>query len=134
MRRFFAAPCLALALLALGAGPAAADPVNAPGAEPFDVVCAGQTYTIVAGGGPGHVLGSTANLIPAAFVETVTFVDPETGQTVTETFAFGIGRGKRTGQQDVLETCTFALEFEDEFGNPVSVEGAVTLFVTPRGH
>jgi hypothetical protein len=133
MRRSVALPFLVLTLLTLGAGRAAADPVTSPHAEPFDVVCGGQIYTVVTSGSAAHVLGSPAMLIPATFEEVVTSIDPATGGEVTETFAFGVGRGHRIGQQAGLTTCTFTESFLDDAGNPVTIEGTVQLFVTPRG-
>ena len=110
MRRFLLAPVAALALLLVaGPGPAAADPsADSPNALEHTLVCDnGQTYEIIGGAGAsGHIVDATGVVIPVAF-------DFGAGEV-------GIGRGQRTGQQEVLTTCAF--------------DGAtVTLFVAPRG-
>ena len=89
--------------------------------------CGGTTYEVeVRGNGgytPGHISGSTGNLIPVAFGGQ--FTDRATG----ETFSFmDMKAGNRTGLQRSLMTCT--LSYEDEM---VSGQLNVTVFMTPRG-
>jgi hypothetical protein len=125
------------ALFALGllaGAPAGADPVASPHKEVFPVTCAGQTYQVVAGvGAAAQVLAGTAVLVPAAFVQVSTWVDPATGQVVTQTDAFSIGTGNRTGQQDRRVECAYDASFPDPEVGPVTVDGTVTGFLAPRG-
>jgi hypothetical protein len=105
IRRLLITSALAFALsLTAGLGLAAADPGNSPNEMELTLVCDnGQTYHLIAGAGSsGHIVGATGVVIPVAFGEVP------------------IGNGNRTGQQDVLTTCTFLGE-------------SVTLFLTPRG-
>ena len=130
MYRTVIAAALSVALLlTLGLGRTSADPVNNPNAEFFTLTCGGETIEIVVGGGAAaHIVDSTGVLIPASFTFVGTFVDPETGETTAVNDSFTVGRGKRTGQQDVLETCTFPIVDGGFTGT-----GTVTLFRTPRG-
>src|SRR6476661_2780772 len=90
----------------------AADPVKGTHKAIFPVSCAGQTYLVVGGrGAAAQVLESTAVLIPAAFVQVSSWTDPVTGQVVTQTDAFSVGQGKRTGQQDTQISCTYQAVF-----------------------
>jgi hypothetical protein len=125
---------VALALFLVVAAPAAADPVASPHKEVFPVTCAGQTYLVVAGrGAAAQVLDGTAVLVPAAFVQVSTWTDPATGQVVTQTDAFSIGNGNRTGQQDRLVECTYDASFPDPEVGTVTVLGTVTGFLAPGG-
>ena len=128
-RTTIAAILAAVFLLALRVGPVAADPVNNPNAEFITLTCGGESVALVAGGGEAaQLVDGTGVVIPATFRVVGTFVDPDTGEAVPVDDAFSIGRGQRTGQQDVLETCTFPI-VEDGFTGT----GTVTLFRTPRG-
>jgi hypothetical protein len=123
---------VALAALLLGGGSAAADPVTGTHKEVFPVTCGGQTYLVVGGvGAPAQVVDGTAVLIPAAFVQVSSWVDPATGETVVQTDAFGIGTGRRTGQQDRLVSCAYTADFTDPAVGTVRVNGTVTGFFTP---
>jgi hypothetical protein len=125
---------LALALLAAGGAPAGADPVASPHKAVFPVACAGQTYLVVAGvGAAAQVLAGTAVLVPAAFVQVSTWTDPVTGREVTQTDAFSIGQGNRTGQQDRRVECTYRADFADPEVGTVRVDGTVTGFLAPGG-
>jgi hypothetical protein len=73
------------------AATASADPVNAKNVTVLTGICAGQTVQIVTNGNgeftPGHILGSTAVLVPAAFDLAFTFTpaDGSPGDTETDT-------------------------------------------------
>jgi hypothetical protein len=124
----------ALALLLLVAAPAAADPVAGTHKAVFPVACAGQTYLVVGGVGvAAQVVDGTAVLIPAAFVQVSSWVDPATGEVVTQTDAFTVGQGNRTGQQADLVDCTYHAVFQDPEVGAVTVDGTVTVFLAPRG-
>jgi hypothetical protein len=134
MRRWVLGAGAALALLALAGGGAAADPVNGTHKAQFPVDCAGQEYLVVGGvGAAAQVLDGTDVLIPAAFVQVGTWKDPATGEVVTQTDAFTVGNGNRTGQQGDLMDCTYHATFDDPDVGPVAVDGTVTAFLAPRG-
>ena len=112
---------------------ALADPVNGTHKAEFDVTCDGQTYQVVAGrGAAAQVVDSEAVLIPAAFVQVSSWTDPLTGQTVTQTDAFSVGQGDRTGQEGDQITCTYTANFQDPDVGPVTVNGLITGFFAPR--
>ena len=139
MRRFLYAMLIAGALLTTAAlGPVAADPSpENPQALARTIVCEnGQTYDIivVAAGAAGHIVGATGVVIltSAAWVET--YIDPATGQVVSESFGpFPVGHGKRTGQQADLITCTYDVTYEDAVRGTVQRAVTVEVFITPRG-
>jgi hypothetical protein len=111
----------------------AADPVKSTHKEVFPVSCAGQTYLVVGGrGAAAQVLESTAVLIPAAFVQVTSWVDPQTGQVVTQTDAFSVGNGNRTGQQGTQISCTYQAVFQDPEVGPITVNGTISGFLAPR--
>ena len=117
-----------------GSGIAAADPINSKNAQVFPVTCSnGQTYTVVTTGGlPGHIVGSTRNIIPVEFTFTAT--DPDTGEVLfSETEP--VGKGKKKGLQEDLITCTAGpfTEFVPAFGQEVTFFIGVEAFLTPRG-
>ncbi len=118
----------------LAAGTASADPVNSKNAEIIPITCDnGQSYQIVVVAGlPGHIVGSTGNIVPVEF--TFTAIDPETGEELfSETES--IGQGNRVGLQDDLITCTTApVTFVDpETGEEMTFVISVEAFLTPRG-
>ncbi len=118
----------------LAAGTASADPVNSKNAEIIPITCDnGQSYqVVVAAGLPGHIVGSTGNIVPVEF--TFTAIDPETGEELfSETES--IGQGNRVGLQDDLITCTTAPEtfVDPETGEEMTFVISVEAFLTPRG-
>jgi len=121
---------VALVMAVFGSGIAAADPINSKNAEVIPITCSnGQTYTIVVAGGiPGHIVGSTRNIIPVTF----TVIDPETGE---ELVSESIGQGNRVGLQDDLITCTTApaVFVDPETGEEITFVTSVEAFLTPRG-
>ncbi len=134
MKRMALVLAVAMVLAVFGSGIAAADPINSKNAEVFQVTCDnGQTYRIVAAGGiPGHIVGSSRNIIPVEF--TFTAIDPETGEELfSETES--IGQGNRVGLQDDLITCTAApaVFVDPETGEEITFVISVKAFLTPRG-
>jgi hypothetical protein len=111
-----------------------ADPINGAHRAVFPLACSGQEYLVAGGAGAAaQVVDGTAVLVPAAFVQVSRRVDPATGEVVTQTDAFGIGNGKRTGQQEDLVACTYHARFGDPEVGTVTVDGTVTAFLAPRG-
>jgi len=134
MRRIILLVAVSMIMAIVGSGIAAADPINSKNAEVFQVSCDnGQTFRVVTAGGlPGHILGSTRNIIPVEF--TFTAIDPDTGEVLfTETE--GVGQGKKVGLQDDLITCTTAPQtfVDPETGEEITFVISVEAFLTPRG-
>ena len=134
MKRMALVLAVAMVLAVFGSGIAAADPINSKNAEVFQVTCDnGQTFQVVVVAGiPGHILGSTRNIIPVEF--TFTAIDPVTEEVLfTETE--GVGQGKKVGLQDDLITCTTAPQtfVDPETGEEITFVLSVEAFLTPRG-
>jgi hypothetical protein len=125
---------LAIGLIMAGTAQSAlADPINGTHKEVFPITCAGETFLVVGGvGAPAQVVEGQEVLIPAEFVQVSSWVDPVTGETVTQTDAFSVGQGNRTGQDDQI-TCTYTATFQDPEVGPVNVVGTVIGFIAPRG-
>lgn len=132
MRRMTLASMMAIVLMMLGIGVAAADPANSPNAQFFEISCEnGETYDIVVGGGnPGHIVGSNGLLMPVSF--TFTMWDLSTGEMFSETEP--LGNGHRYGVQDDLITCSTDViaEVDPELGE-IEFQIEVDAFLTPRG-
>ncbi len=133
MKRIALVLAVAMVMAVFGSGIAAADPINNKNAEVFQVTCDnGQTYTVVVtGGNPGHIVGSTRNIIPVEF--TFTAIDPDTGEVLfSETEP---AKGNKTGLQRDLITCETAPQtIEDpETGETITFVITVEAFLTPRG-
>ena len=103
---------IASLLLALGiASPALADPINNPHASYIEIVCNGETITIVTPSPQtpvAHVVGGSG----VTLVSEVrgSYIDPETGETVNYVDVYGAGHGQAKGQQDDVITCTGAFD------------------------
>ena len=124
----------ALWLPAVVASPASAKPTIAKNAELVDLTCTnGATYAIVANGNgdftPGHILdGDGRTLVPVAFRFLV--VNENGDVLFDETTA---KPGQMNGLSGDLVDCAFtATETDPESGETVTINGTVTLFVTPR--
>lgn len=133
MRRMTLASMMAIVLMVLGIGVAAAAPANSPNAQFFEMSCDnGETYDIVAGSGnPGHIMGSSGLLVPFSF--TFTGWDPASGEVIfSETEP--VGNGHRYGVQDDLITCSTGVmtEVDPELGE-IQFQIEVEAFLTPRG-
>ena len=135
VRRMLVSLGLVPLLVTAAVGTVGADPVNAKNAQFIELTCWGETITVVVNGRgqftPGHIIGSTGNLIPQAFVFNFTVTDAG-GDVIdrgTETIAKG---GQRRGLQDRLPTCTFGGSFTAN-GLTFTLSGTVTGFITPRG-
>ena len=134
MKRMALVLAVAMIMAVLGSGIAAADPINSKNAEVFPITCSnGQTYTVVVAGGlPGHIVGSTRNIIPVEF--TFTAIDPDTDEVLfSETEP--VGKGKKTGLQRDLITCETAPQsfVDPETGETSTFIVTVEAFLTPRG-
>jgi len=122
---------LVLMLATAAVGTVGADPVNPKNAAVIPIMCGTSTLTVAVNGRgdftPGHIIGTTGNIIPQAF----TFIiSGEDGRVIaTETITKG---GQRRGLRDSLTTCTFSQTFT-EAGMTFTVDGTVTAFITPRG-
>ncbi len=116
---------LSLALLALTAGPAAADPVKQ--GPVFTVTCTvdGQqlTFQVVGTGAAGHILGARGNVVLLSGT-TTTFVN---GVQVAQTMFSTPGRGLNA------VPCTALAEFEDEEGNTIEIVIVADALLTPQG-
>ena len=122
-----------LGVLAASAQTAAADPTNAKNATLATGVCGSAEISVVVNGNgvftPGHVVGSTAMLIPTAFDLTFTFTpagggDPEVD---TETSA-------KSHTPTNAVTCELPAEL-NTFTSPdgtFTLSGTVTGFFTPN--
>jgi hypothetical protein len=121
--RWGAAMGLGLTLILGVAAPAAADPTNGRQAIVFEIACGGGTQTVVITGGvPAHVVGGAGNLLLRA----ISLTDLGTGETESYT----IGKGKQTGLQGELETCTGTFVVPE---TGVEYAFTATLNRTPRG-
>jgi hypothetical protein len=121
-------------LLGSWASPARADPIGGTHKEVFPVTCAGETFLVVGGvGAPAQVVDGQEVLIPASFIQESSWIDPETGELVTQIDIFSVGQGNRTGQQNDQITCTYSATFQDPEVGPVMVNGTVLGFFAPSG-
>ena len=125
---------VALGFIGLLATPVGAAPTNAPNADLIDLSCAnGATYTIVANSSgafsPGHIVDGEGNvLIPVAFH--FVGVDESGAVVFDDTLA---KPGRMTGLSGDLLECTFTeTDTNPDTGETVTINGTVTLFVTPR--
>ncbi len=137
IRRMLVSLGLVLMLTTAAVGTVGADPVNAKNATVIPVTCGTSMFMLAVNGRgdftPGHIIGTTGNIIPQAFTFTLTISDAQ-GNVIdsdTETVAKG---GQRRGLQDSLTTCTFGQSFTDpDTGMTFTFSGTVTTFITPRG-
>jgi hypothetical protein len=127
MKRWAATTAMLLALLGVAMAPAHADPTNAPNIEPFQITCAGATYTVVTPGQgnwtPALVTTSNQVLIPFSFHLTVTNV--ATGEVVFEEES-----SKAAASRAATTTCTFGETFTED-GQTFVFEGVVEVLLTP---
>ena len=135
VRRMLVSFGLVLLLVSAAVGTVGADPVKAKNAQLIEVTCGGQTFTVVVNGRgqftPGHIIGSTGNLIPQSFTFTVIATNAR-GEVLFSGTATVAKGGQRRGLQDRLITCTFGQTFTED-GITFAVSGTVTGFITPRG-
>ncbi len=136
MRQRVSAMIVAGLFAVLSFGSAAADPLNNPNAFQFtDLVCDnGQTVTIVTTnmGAAGQIVTDTGVLI---FRDgTITVRDANDPDTMFYSFTFSIGKGKQTGLQRDLVTCTTTeSRLDPETGQPVQVDYETVFTFVPRG-
>jgi hypothetical protein len=119
MRKVLGAGVLSLGLLGAMTGTAAAAPP-----EPFDLTCNGVTFQITTANASwsiGNVVDSSTHFIPYAFEFVVT--DAAGNVVATETLT----KGGNAHQNQVTETCTFALPGEDG----VTINGTAQVIRRP---
>ncbi|HEX2586733.1 MAG TPA: hypothetical protein VHL51_00585 [Gaiellales bacterium] len=104
-RRILMGAVLALAIAALTAATASANQTNAPDSLTVTVVCDQQPYLLAVNGNgtftPGHVIGTSMELVPTAFQLTFSFRD-SSGNVDSNTVS-ATKPGSRTGRPS--ETC-----------------------------
>ncbi|MFN8456592.1 MAG: hypothetical protein U0401_18310 [Anaerolineae bacterium] len=116
-------------------GLALADPINNPHAVHFVLTCDGQEFTVVSANEPTptiHIVGETNTLIATEATLNTTFTDPQTGETITDSFTkvFGAGHGQAQGLQKRLITCTNTIIVDDPDVGPVTLELIATFMKT----
>ena len=139
MRRALLLAAMVAITALLVVGTASADPINSKNAKTFTLEdCGGRDVTVVFvlqnAAVVNNVVGTTENFVGTAFTGTVTYTDPATGQSVTESIFFHPGSGQKEGLQDSLTTCDGSFTFEHPDLGEVSVDLTVTGFFTPRGN
>jgi hypothetical protein len=129
LRRLLVALALSISATVAFATSAAADPTNAKNSFTFDATCNGTPVQFVVNGNgdftPGHVVGSTAVLIPQSFNITFEFT-PVGGPTETETFT----ASKRNPHGDLV-TCSVDVTQTVPGEGTFHAVGTVTGFLTP---
>ena len=121
------------AILAMGI--ASADPLNSKNAQVFAFDCGGEEVSVAtiinSQASVGNVVGSTSNFVTTRGEGTLSYTDPESGQTVVEPFVLTVGQGNRTGQEGELTTCTTTFTAQDPVLGPVTYDVEITGFFTP---
>ena len=135
--RFVVAIAVVAVVSTSGVGMALADPINNPLAVHFALTCGGQEFTVVSANeatATVHIVGETDMLVATEATLVITFTDPQTGETVTDslTAIFGAGNGEAEGLQGNLTTCTHTLIVEDSDVGPVTFELTATFLMTPN--
>lgn len=132
--RKFAGLLAAGALIAaFAATPAGADPKKG---DTFGLKCDnGQSYVITVNGNgdftPGHLVDSTAVIVPLSFDISGTVTDAD--GNVLDSFNFSQSKGKPTTGADDIVTCTFGGSGSEDGGETTfTFSGTVTGFITPR--
>jgi hypothetical protein len=131
LRRGCVAALVVAAAVAVAAQAASADPTNAKSSTVITAICNGQQLQASVNGNgeftPGHVIGSSAMLVPTAFGITFSFT-PTGGETESETDTSAKHNAKANSV-----TCDIPAElntFESPEGTFV-ISGSVTGFFTP---
>ena len=119
-------------------GLASADPTNSKNVRVFAFDCGGEEVAVAtifhSQASVGNVVGTTSNLVTTFGEGTLTFTDPESGQTIVEPFVLTVGEGNRTGQEGRLTTCTTTITDQDPVLGEVTFDVAITGFFTPSSH
>lgn len=119
-------------------GIASADPINSKNVRVFAFDCGGEEVSVAtivhSQASVGNVVGTTSNFVTTLGEGTLTFTDPESGQTIVEPFVLTVGEGNRTGQEGRLTTCNTTFTDQDPVLGEVTYNVAITGFFTPTGH
>lgn len=137
LQKFVSAIVMVAVLAVANIGPALADPIKNPNAVHFALTCGGQEFTVVSANEPTatiHIVGETKVLVATEATLITTFTDPQTGETITDSFTqiFGAGHGQAQGLQENLITCTHTLVVEDPDVGPVTFDLIATFMKTPN--
>jgi hypothetical protein len=132
--RVIPAAVLGLAIAAVGAGAASADPANAKSHLPLTLECgSGPVSAVTNGSGgftPAHVTDGTGVFIPILFgAQEGVFTDPEGNEfPFSDVELFPKGSANPKGK--TIVDCTFVIDTTFPDGSSLFVEGAVTGFFT----
>lgn len=137
LRKFVFAIVMVAVLAVANIGPALADPIKNPIALHAVLTCDGQEFTVVSPNEPTasvHIVGETNMLVATEATIITTFTDPQTGETITNSFTviYGAGHGQAQGLQGSLITCTRNLVVEDPDVGPVTIDVSVTFMKAPN--
>ena len=128
-RRITMAFALSVIAMAALAGAASADPVKAKGSLLVPATCGGQPVVLATNGNgtftPGHVVGSTAVIVPQSFDLTFSFTPPG-GPTESDT-----NTAEHHNVHGDLVTCDIDFTQTNPDGSSFSLVGSATGFVTP---
>lgn len=132
-----AAALIAMLLTFAGTGKAMADPINSPKALPFAVTCEGERLNVISPSEPSSALlieGENTVGIGTVVTLTTTYIDPQSGEPVTDvqTVMYGPGHGAARGVQGKLTRCTETVIIEDPALGTVTVVFAGDFLLTPR--
>jgi hypothetical protein len=100
------------------------------------LACDGVNLTLVSANEPTpslHVIGDTGVFVATSAHLELRFVDPATGQTVTEItdVVYAAGHGHALGVQDDLTTCTDTEIVDDPVVGPITATLVATLAARP---
>jgi hypothetical protein len=134
--RHLLAAAAALGSLGLGLTPASADPVRGHNAVPLTLTCNGVELMLVSANEPTptiHVIGESTVLVATAAHLELSFVDPATGQTITEVtdVVYGSGHGAANDAQRNLTTCTSTQVIEDPAVGTITATLTATVAIRP---
>lgn len=124
-------------LLAAGTGEAMADPLNSPQAVPFEITCNGERLSVISPSEPSsalQVVGENTVGIATVITLTTTFIDPQSGEPVSDvqTVVYGPGHGGAQGLQGRLTPCEETVIIDDPSLGTVTVVFAGDFLLTPR--
>jgi hypothetical protein len=131
-------PIVLLLTCILGAVAASAQSgiLSNPNAFPFTFNCGGQQVTVVTVANAANALVTTNNsvMIATSLTQVTSYIDPTTGQPVTQTLnsQIGAGHGQATGISD-LTTCVSApITVQDPQLGTETITLTIVAFFTPR--
>jgi hypothetical protein len=123
-------------LVSSGIGAALADPTRGRQAISASLACAGEELAVVSANEPTptlQVTSTTSVLIATDGTLTITYVDPQTDQPVTEVQhqVFGAGHGDAAGLETKLITCDRTVTVQDPNLGAVTLRLTGTFILTP---